>query len=165
MSFNYRVCVEREPDIVNPDEWVYSYSIRDVYYTDKGVPKSYGADPQFAHGESLQGIVEDMRLQAEALRKPVLFIFDKDIFTEPPSSNWLWESIPDTDWDEATPKLPKNFGKFEDELTQNKYKELKKQMEREQQQQNAFLNKQIQNHQMRAGAIIPMQKGEDPYPF
>jgi len=97
MSWNYRLVIEREKDIVEPDEWVYSYSIRDVYYDDKGNPNGCGADPQPALGETLEEILSDIQHQAEACNKPVIFMNDDGLFTEPPERGWLWESLPKKD--------------------------------------------------------------------
>lgn len=72
-GWNYRVVIEREPDIVNKGEWVDSYSFRDVYYRD-GVPHSWGSDPQPAVGETIEFLIGDITLMAEALQKPPILV-------------------------------------------------------------------------------------------
>lgn len=79
--WNYRVVVEQEPDIVNKGEWVESVSFRDVYY-ENGKPTSWGADPQHPIGETLENLLDDVSLMAEALQRAPLIIRDGEIVKE-----------------------------------------------------------------------------------
>lgn len=82
MSWNYRVVIEREPDLVNKDEYVESISFRDVYYDENGKPKSWGADPQPPIGETVKDLMRDISLMQTALTKPAIIIQDDEIVGE-----------------------------------------------------------------------------------
>lgn len=81
-GWNYRVVIEREPDLVNKGEYVESFSFRDVYYDKSGKATSWGSDPQHPVGETLEFLLDDISMMAEALQKPFIIIQDDKIIDE-----------------------------------------------------------------------------------
>jgi len=79
--WNYRVVVEQEPDLVDKGNFVESVSFRDVYYKN-GKPTSWGSEPQHPIGETVRGMLCDIRLMSEALLKPPLVVRGDEIMRE-----------------------------------------------------------------------------------
>lgn len=76
--WNYRVVITREKSLLNPDDWSYHFTIRDVYY-ENDVPKSWGADPQYPSGEDRHELMKDLQLMMEAVQKRPLTAFDDEL--------------------------------------------------------------------------------------
>lgn len=65
MSWNYRVVESKT------DKETY-YSIRGVYYNDKGEADGWGRKPQYPIGETLEDLKKEVKHFQEALSKPIL---------------------------------------------------------------------------------------------
>jgi len=71
MSWNYRVIRRKFVSEVIP-EGEYSHGIHEVYYDEAKQPYTWSKDPIAAHGETLEDIKEDLEMQREAFKKPIL---------------------------------------------------------------------------------------------
>ena len=137
--------MRREKDIVKPDEWVFDFTIRDVYYNEDGKPKGYGADPQFACGEDFTGLLADFKTQAEALKKPVLFLCDvtEELHEKPTDGDWCYTPTLDTPMPDVS--VPKKFKP--DPVTMEEFENLKREMERVQAERDKIINDRIKYEQ------------------
>ncbi len=68
--WNYRIVA----DFNNVEQEVlrqWSFTIRDVYYTDDK-PTSWGSEPQYPTGEDSQGVINDLEYMSKAIYLPLL---------------------------------------------------------------------------------------------
>lgn len=66
--WNYRVVKEKEA------HGGFHYSIRDVYYSKKNKPHSWGAEPQHPISDTKGGLLDDIRRMKRAFDKPTLLV-------------------------------------------------------------------------------------------
>lgn len=88
--WNYRV-VRKTYKI--GDEFVHRYGIHEVYYRD-GKPAMCTVDAMDPHGETIEGLKQDLERFQKALEKPVLD-FDKDFGSEEPDTDTTSEGDQD----------------------------------------------------------------------
>lgn len=70
MSWNYRVVAVKDKN------GNYFYSIRDVYYDKNDKPTSWGTDPQYPAGQTVDDVYNDINLMQGAFVQPVLIVND-----------------------------------------------------------------------------------------
>ena len=83
-TWNYRIVA----DFNNVEQEAlrqWSFTIRDVYYTD-GKPTSWGAEPQYPTGEDSQGVIDDLEHMSKAIYAPLLIEVDGKLVEYPKKS-------------------------------------------------------------------------------
>lgn len=63
----------------------WSFTIRDVYYTD-GKSTSWGAEPQYPTGEDSQGVINDLEYMSKAIYLPLLIEVGNELVEYPKKS-------------------------------------------------------------------------------
>lgn len=69
MTWNYRVFRQTYKDI-------HTYHIYEVYYDKNGKPEMWTDDPVEPGGETLKDLASDLKYMAQALKRPVLEIYN-----------------------------------------------------------------------------------------
>jgi hypothetical protein len=85
--WNYRVVADFN-NVEQPALRQWSFTIRDVYYTD-GKPTSWGAEPQYPAGEDTQGVIEDLEHMTKAYLQPLLVEVENKLVEYPKKTSIL----------------------------------------------------------------------------